>query len=104
MKGSYLNKKKADQATTNKFAELLAPLQQDFFGTYLCDPNANESCPKKDCVMLGGNCFYTKDRDCALPDRGTVEMLTPERLMQMQMLVRGSRLSGLSVIYPEVTK
>jgi hypothetical protein len=42
--------------------------------------------------MLGGSCFCTNDKACALPEHcGTVEMITPERLMQMQMLVRGAR-------------
>lgn len=87
MKGSYLGKKNKEQPDAAPAPSVIPAI--DFIGSYLCDPNNNFDCAKENCVLRGGSCFSTKDIGLALSGYGgTPEMLTPERFLNMQLLVR----------------
>ena len=59
---------------------------------YICDPSANKSCSRSGCVLMGGTCFTTLNREFAEsgPD-GLPEEATMRKVLEMKTMIQATR-------------
>ena len=59
---------------------------------YICDPDANKSCNRQGCVLMGGSCFTTPNRDFAGSGAdGLPEEATPRKVLEMNTMIIASQ-------------
>lgn len=59
---------------------------------YICDPYANAECKHSNCVLYGGSCFTTTNRDFAgVGADGLPEEATPRKVLEMQSLIQSAK-------------